>query len=83
MAQNIKSLEAVTLEISAKANPKGHLFAGVHKEQIVEELKKQARIEVLPAFITLDKPLKEVGNFIVEIKAHDKSAKLKIEVKSL
>jgi large subunit ribosomal protein L9 len=83
LAQNIKSIEGINLQIAAKANPKGSLFAGIHQEKISEELKAQAHLDVLPAFIVLEKPIKEVGKYVVEVKAHDKTAKLKIEVSAL
>jgi large subunit ribosomal protein L9 len=83
LAQNIKAIESVTLTISAKANPKGLLFAGVHREEIAKDLGLQARIQMDPTFIDLDHPLKEVGEHSVSIKAGGKTAKLKVVIKAL
>ncbi len=68
LVKNIKDLEDVTLTISGKANEKGHLFAGIHKDVIVAELKKQTELQIDPEFIVMDQPLKEVGEHIVEVK---------------
>ena len=81
LAQNIKAIEKVTLEINGKANEKGHLFAGLHQTDIARELAIQAKIQVEPSFIQLAHPIKEVGEHTIEIKAGGKSAKLKLVVK--
>jgi large subunit ribosomal protein L9 len=87
LAENLKSLDGVTLTISGKANDKGHLFAGLHREAIVKELLAQARVQVDPSFIQLDQPLKTVGEHIIEVKAEGlpagqagKSVKFKVVI---
>ena len=83
LEQNIKAIEKTTLTISGKANEKGHLFAGIHKEEIIKQLHFQARIELEPSFIEIEHPLKTVGDHVVSIKAGGKSAQLKVTVKAL
>lgn len=83
LLMNLKAVESTTLEIKEKANDKGHLFAGVHKEEIISRMKSEKQIDLLPEFIELDKPIKEVGNHIVVIKVKDKSAKLKLTISAL
>lgn len=80
LLMNLKAVEGTTLEISEKANEKGHLFAGVHKTEIIAHMKADKHIDLLPDFIVLDKPIKEVGEHTVEIKVKDKSAKLKLVI---
>lgn len=90
LAGNLKSLEDITLSISGKANDKGHLFAGIHKEVLVKELSSQAHVEIDPSFIQLEQPLKTVGEHIVEVKAAgdssnrpgEKSAKFKVVIQA-
>jgi large subunit ribosomal protein L9 len=77
---NLKSLEGVTLTISGKANEKGHLFAGLHREAIAQELLAQARVQVDPAFIQLDQPIKTVGEHIIEVKSGGKSVQFKVVI---
>lgn len=80
LIKNIKDLDDVTITIVGKANDKGHLFAGIHKEAIVEELSKQTKLQVDPSFIQLEHPLKTVGEHIVEVKGGGKSARFKVVV---
>ncbi len=81
LANNIKAIGDIVLDIKGKANEKGHLFAGLHNEAIATELSKQAHIQVDPTFIQLENPIKEVGEYTVEVKAGGKSAKFKLVVK--
>jgi len=80
LVKNIKDLEDVTLNIVGKANDKGHLFAGLHKEAIVAELQKQTQLQIDPSFIQLEHPIKEVGEHTIEVKGGGKSAKFKVIV---
>ncbi|MSU55404.1 MAG: 50S ribosomal protein L9 [Candidatus Taylorbacteria bacterium] len=83
LIMNLKAIEGVTLEIKEKANEKGHLFAGVHKEEIIAHMKKDKHIDLLPDFIVLDKPIKEVGDYTIEIKVKGKIAKLKLNISAI
>ncbi len=83
LLMNLKAIEGVTLEILEKANDKGHLFAGVHKPEIIAHMKNDKHIDLLPEFIVLDKPIKEVGEHTVEIKVKDKKAMLKLVIGAL
>jgi ribosomal protein L9 len=71
------------VEIKGKTNERGHLFASIHSEQIVEELKKQAHIDVIPAFLVLEKPIKETGEHNISVKVGDKTGSFKLVVKGL
>ncbi len=81
--KNLIAIKETVLQISGKTNDKGHLFAGIHKEQIIDELKKQAHIDLLPEFILLEKPLKEVGEHVVSVEAHSKKVSFKVVIKPL
>lgn len=82
LAKNIKDLDGITLKVTGKANAKGHLFAGLHREAIAAELQKQTELQVDPSFIQVEQPIKEVGTHSVEVKAHDKSAKFKLVIEA-
>lgn len=82
----IKSLADVSkamLEIEVKANEKGHLFAGLHKEELAAVLKAQAHFDIAPEYIELKKPIKETGEHKVAIKIGDKEGEIHINIKSL
>jgi len=83
LIKNLKSIDGVTIEISEKANEKGHLFAGVHKDLIIPALKAQAHIDMDADHIVLEKPIKEVGEHKITIKVQDKTAVLNVVVKAL
>ena len=83
LLMNLKELDGIKIEMSEKANDKGHLFAGIHKERIAEEIKKQAKIDILPEFIILEKPTKEVGEHNISVKVADMTVKFKLIVKAL
>lgn len=66
--KNLEALEKIKLEISEKANEKGHLFAGIKAEDISEALKSQHRIDIPADMIDLENPIKEIGEHKVKIK---------------
>lgn len=79
LVKNLDAVKALQLQIVAKANPKGHLFSSIHKAEIAAEIRK-AGIAIDAEFISLDKPIKEVGEHTIEIVAGGKSAKCKLVI---
>lgn len=82
LSKNIKSLHDVVVEVVLPANEKGHLFAGLHTTEIAPLVKEQTRIDVLPEFIKLDKPIKETGEHKIEVSIHGKSATFVLNIKA-
>lgn len=80
IAKNLKSIHDAVVTVSVDANEKGHLFAGLHAAEIAPLVKEQTRIDVLPEFIVLDKPIKEVGEHKIDIKVQGKSATFTLKV---
>ena len=65
-----KKLDGLTLQITQKAGPDGRLFGSVTNYDIVEALNKQGH-EVERAQIRMPQgPLKQVGDFPIEIALH-------------
>ena len=83
LMENIKSLDGITLNISSKANDKGHLFAGIHREEIVKELDAQLHLSVDPSSIILEHPIKEIGEHTIEVKVEGRSAKFKVVITAI
>lgn len=83
LIKNLKVVSESTLKISSKTNEKGHLFSGIHAEQISHELKNQLHIEMPIAMIHLDKPIKEVGEHKVKVGAGNDTASLTLFVSPL
>lgn len=83
LINSLADVSKAALEIAVKANEKGHLFAGLHKEELAEILKQQVRFDISPEYIELKKPIKEIGEHKVTIKIGDKTAELHLNIKSL
>ena len=81
--KNLSGADGVRVEMTGKANELGHLFASIHAEQIVVELKKQKGIDMLPEFLQLEKPIKEVGEHAIPIKVHGKAGEFTLVVGEL
>ena len=80
LAKNLEDLSNVEVVMQEKANDKGHLFAGIHKEEIIPALKKQTHLEIEAWHIVLQRPIKELGEYEIEVKAGDKTATFKLTV---
>ena len=82
LSKNLKSLHDAVVTVELPANEKGHLFAGIHTAEIAPLIKEQTRIDVLPEFIKLDKPIKEIGNHKIDVSVHGKQATFTLTVKA-
>jgi len=83
LESHMKKIEETGLQISGKANDKGHLFAGIHKAELSEELSKAVGTHISQDFIELAKPLKEVGEHMVAVHIGDKQIKVKVVISAL
>lgn len=82
LLKNIEDVSGSEVKISEKANDKGHLFAKVHKEELLEAIKEQTRLDFDEDHIVLDEPIKEVGDHEVKIKVGEKEVSLKVVIES-
>ncbi|MGX2972242.1 50S ribosomal protein L9 [Helicobacter sp. T3_23-1059] len=74
------TLNALKITIEKKAN-NGALFGSITKEEIATQLAKQHRIEIDKKHIEIKNPIKQIGDFEVEIKLGDGvNATLKLQV---
>jgi len=80
LAKNLSSLDGMTIEISAKASDKGHLFSGIHKGHIVKVLIEQKRIEIPKELLDIDKPIKEIGDHPITVRAGDSAFKFVLKI---
>ena len=81
----MKSLEVIKtliVNIKGKANEKGHLFAGITKERLVEEILKTSRLNLDVESIVLEKPIKEVGEYKVAVEVMNKKAEFTVVVEA-
>jgi large subunit ribosomal protein L9 len=82
LVKNLKSIHDVEVEFVAEANEKGHLFAGIHTDEIAKIVKEKTEVDILPEFIVLEKPIKEIGSHVIDIKVQGKQASFKLVIKA-
>lgn len=76
-----EELDRITLTIKSKGGETGKLFGSITSKDISEELLKQQNIKIDKKKIELDNPIKQTGDFQVDIKLFPEvTASLKIEV---
>lgn len=63
--KQIEMLKGVKIVLNKKGNEKGHLFEKIHPEEISLTLKEQAKIEINPEFLVIEKPIKEIGEHVI------------------
>lgn len=82
LSKNLHQIDGKEVVIKAKANDKGHLFAALHSGDIANAIKQGLGADVSSEFIICENHLKEVGEHIIEVKAHNKSARVKLIVEA-
>lgn len=80
LLKNLEVIKNLRIELKEKANEKGHLFAGVTKETVYEELKKASKLNLDLDSVKLDKPIKEVGEHKVAVEAMGKKAEFTVNI---
>ncbi len=82
LSKTLHEIDGKAVEISLPANNKGHLFAGVHQTDVAQFIKKSQHVEILPDFIELPKPIKEVGEHEIHVVAGGKKATVKLVIEA-
>ncbi len=76
-----EKIEKTFIEFREKQGSGGKLFGSVTEKEISEKLKEKINIEVSKKKISLKVPIKNVGNYVADIKLYEGvNAKLKIVV---
>ena len=78
--ETFKKINKSQIVISEKVNEQGHLFAGIHNEEIISEIEKQLNIKVEKDMIDLPKPIKEIGEHQIPIKFGSKDGILSLVI---
>ena len=82
MQKALNEIKGISIEIIGKVNEKGHLFAGIHKEQISEEVRKQKGVNITTEHLILEKPIKEVGEHAITVKINNREVSFKLNIKA-
>ncbi|MES3031243.1 MAG: 50S ribosomal protein L9 [Patescibacteria group bacterium] len=81
LEKNLAMLEGKKITLTEKGNEKGNLFAGIHKLEIIPAIEKQARVQIDPEHMILEKPIKEAGEHKITVKAGNKSIVFTLDIK--
>lgn len=80
LTEALESLKDVTITISAKTNEEGHLFAGIGTKDISEAILSQKNISIPEDAITLEEPLKEIGEHIIPLLVNEKKGSVTLSI---
>jgi large subunit ribosomal protein L9 len=78
----LNEIKGICIEMTGKVNDKGHLFAGIHKEEIIEAVKKQKGVNISDEHLLLPKPIKEIGEHDINVKVGDREVAFKLVIKA-
>lgn len=79
-SNKIKSLNNKKVTITAKATEKGGLFKGIIEKDIAKAILAEHSLEIPVDLITIDEPIKIVGEHKVKIESKSQKASLTVEV---
>ena len=82
LKNKLKPLGKTPVEIFGEANEKGHLFKGIHKEDLVRSIKEKISIELPIEYIKLEKPIKDIGEHKIQIESGGIDISLTFSVKA-
>jgi large subunit ribosomal protein L9 len=82
LMKNLSALEGTTITLKGKANEKGHLFASIHKEEVLAELKRSAHLDMNPNYVILDRPIKELGTYEIPVVIEKNRATFRVIVET-
>lgn len=80
LEKDLKTLHKVQLEMNEKASEKGSLFKGITPEAITKELKNQVHINLPASAIVLEKPIKDVGDYTINVLIGESKTTFKLVV---
>ena len=83
LLKNLEEIKGKTITLKAKTDEKGHLFAQIHKKEIVEAMKAQNHADIGEEFIALEKPIKETGEHEIPISIKGKKSSFKLIVEKI
>ncbi len=80
LLKNFSSLKTIEVKIIKPANEEGHLFAGIHEDEISKAVEEQSNFSVPKNLIKLDQPIKTTGEHSVKIQSGEHKSHIKIVV---
>ncbi len=78
--KSLTKVASTILTFIRKANEEGHLYAGVTKDDIAMELGRSVSASYTADHIELEKPLKEIGEFKMNVIVGDKKTEFTVKI---
>jgi len=82
LVKNLSAVEDKIIHIKAKANEQGHLFAAIHENDVVKQLKEELHVDARPDFIKLPEHIKAVGEYKISIEVQGKKTQFTLVIES-
>ncbi len=82
LKKNLEQLANITITLKEKGNASGHLFSSIHKKEIIEALHKQAHIDINEEYLIIEKPIKELGESIIQVQVNGMKGQFKLVVEN-
>jgi large subunit ribosomal protein L9 len=79
-AAHIKELNGKTIILTKKANDLGHLFAAIHKPELVAAIASQLGETIDVGYIMSDETIKEIGDHTIDIGDKDTRAIITVSI---
>lgn len=83
LIKSLGTLKDSTITLRGKASEKGHLFSGIHAEDISKALQEQVHMSVDARFIKIAHPIKEVGEHAIDVAVGEKKGSFKLIIEAL
>ena len=80
--KNIKTLSETKITIKAKANDSGHLFAGLHKGNVLTAIESQTKIRIPEEVLNMEGVIKETGEHKIPMILLGKESTLNLVVET-
>ena len=82
LEKNIASVHEKTVVLVRKANEKGHLFAKIKAEDIVDAIREQMHVEIPSSVIVLEKYIETIGTHHILLENGAVRAEIFLEVQT-
>ena len=81
--KTISDLSSKKVVIKTKANDSGHIFAGLHKIDILKAIEKETKIKLPEAVLVMEGMIKEIGEHKIPLIFGNKKVDLEVLVEGV
>ena len=82
LERSLTGVAKVSITLTRKANEEGHLYAGITRDELAQLLGKEVGTSYTEDHIDLEKPIKQVGEFTIDVVLGDKKAQFALKVEA-